>query len=102
MKRIAVVLTALALSICTPGCHGERKLGDAPRTERASSTTGWKDISTSGVSLRLPSDWKAIEIGRDTLEKGIDKVMGNDPKMAALRAQTREMRSEGNTSDLQS
>src|ERR1043166_12569 len=102
MKIQTAAAIGLALSIFTPGCHGEHKAGDAPRTERASSTTGWKDISTSGVSLRLPSDWKAIEIGRDTLEKGIDKVMGNDPKMAALRAQTREMRSEGNTSDLQS
>jgi hypothetical protein len=95
MNKQAVALIALVLAICVPGCHADHKAGDAPRTERASAAAGWKDISTSGVTLRLPTDWKAMEIGRDLLEKGADKVMGNDPKMAGLRAQAIQMAKQG-------
>jgi hypothetical protein len=44
-------------------------------------------VSTSGVALQLPADWKTMDLARETFEQAADKVLGNDPKFAALRAQ---------------
>jgi hypothetical protein len=90
------MLAAAILVVCTIGCNrGHDKLGDAPRTEKTSSVAGWKDISTSGVSLRLPSDWKIVEVSKESMEKGGDAVLGNDPKFATLRAQAKQIAKQG-------
>jgi len=96
MKRCLLVwLVAINLAFLS-GCGKDHDtVGDAPRTESASNLSGWKEISTSGIALQLPSDWKAMEISRETLERGEDKVFGNDPKMAAMRSQATALAKQG-------
>lgn len=96
MNKAAILTGTIVVVLLAAGCsRGNEKLGSAPRTEKTSSVAGWKDVSTSGVSFRLPSDWKTIEISRDKLEKGIDTALGDDPKFASLRKQVTEASKSG-------
>lgn len=82
----------LGLTGCSRGSHN---IGDASRTETLSLVAGWKDVSTSGVTLQLPTDWKAIDFSTAAFEKGADKVFGNDPRFASLRSQASAMAKQG-------
>src|SRR5438270_2325124 len=87
----------LALTLCSFGCiRSHDKIGDAPRTESASSSVaGGTEISTSGIALSLPPGWKAMDLTRQTFDQAADKVFGSDPKYAAMRQQTSAMAKQG-------
>ncbi len=79
---------AFILLVGLIGCNREHdKIINAPRTESASSLAGWTDVSTSGIALRFPTDWKLIDLTREDFEQSADKVFGSDPKFAAARSQ---------------
>jgi hypothetical protein len=44
-------------------------------------------VSTSGIALDLPAGRKTMDLARETFEQAADKMLGNDPKFDALRAQ---------------
>ena len=84
----AIVCCAIAALLGLTSCRrGHEKIGDAPRTESASSIAGWKKVSTSGIVLELPSDWKMIDLDRQSMEEGLEKGFGNDPRFATMRRQ---------------
>ena len=84
----ALICFAFILLVGLIGCNREHdKIVDAPRTESDSSVAGWTDVSTSGIALRFPDDWKLIDLTRESFEQGADRVFGSDPKFAALRSQ---------------
>ena len=95
MKR-AMIGLALCLLVGFTGCSQEHdRVGDAPRTETASSIAGWKGVSTSGIALQFPADWKLDDLSRDRYEQGADKVYGNDPKFAGIRSQASAAAKQG-------
>ncbi len=66
-----IVCLAVSLLVSLSACkRGHDRIGDAPRTESASSAAGWKEVSTSGVSLQFPSDWKMIGLATENIEQG--------------------------------
>ena len=84
----ALICFAFILLVGVIGCNREHdKIVDAPPTESDSSVAGWTDVSTSGIALRFPDDWKVIDLTREDFEHGADRVFGSDPKFAALRSQ---------------
>jgi hypothetical protein len=92
----AIICFAFSLLVGLTGCkHDHDKIGDAPRTESASSVAGWKDISTSGIALQFPADWKVMDMARDKYEKAADQVFGNDPKFAEVRSQASAAAKQG-------
>ena len=94
--KTALVCFAVSLLLSLTGCRGEHnKIGDAPRTESASSAAGWKEVSTSGIALRFPSDWKMIDFTRANFEQRAEEVFGNDSKFADMRSQTSAMAKQG-------
>ena len=83
----ALICFAFILLVGLIGCNREHdKTVDAPPTESASSVAGWTDVSTSGIALRFPDDWKLIDFTKENFEQTLDKAFGSDPKLAALRA----------------
>jgi hypothetical protein len=83
----ALIGFAFILLVGLIGCNREHdKIVDAPPTESASSVAGWTDVSTSGIALRFPDDWKLIDLTRESFEQAADKVFGSDPKFAELRS----------------
>jgi len=87
---------AFSLLLGLTGCnHGSDKVGDAPRTVSASSVAGWQDVSTSGVALRFPADWKLMDLTKEKMEQGADKMFGDDPKYAAMRSQASAAAKQG-------
>ena len=96
MTRATILLICvLAIVLASVGCHRNETLGSAPRSEKASSVAGWKEISSSGVTFRLPSDWKSFELSRENMEKGLGAAFGDDPKFAELRKQVGEASKSG-------
>ena len=92
----ALVCFAFILLVGLIGCNREHeKIVDAPRTESDSSVAGWTDVSTSGIALRFPDDWKLIDLTREGFEHAADKVFGSDPKLAALRSQVSAAAQQG-------
>src|SRR5262245_18077307 len=87
-------LICFAFILLVSGCNHEQTIS-APRTETNSSVAGWTDISTSGIALRFPNDWKAIDLTAGDLEKGIDLTFGSDPKYAQIVSQVREAAQQG-------
>jgi hypothetical protein len=84
----ALICFAFILLVGLVGCNREHdEIADAPRTESASSVAGWTDVSTSGIALRFPDDWKLIDFTKENFEQTLDKAFGSDPKLAALRSQ---------------
>jgi hypothetical protein len=94
-KRMLIYAVASFCLFCAGCGRGSDKIGDAPRTEKASSTAGWKDVSTSGVNIQLPSDWKILDLSQQSWEQGADKVFGNDPRFAEMRSQATQMAKQG-------
>lgn len=95
MMKTATLL-AVSLLVSLAACGRERgRIGDAPRTESPSSVAGWNEVSTSGIALRFPSDWKMIDLARETFEQGADKVFGDDPRFAAMRSQASAIAEQG-------
>ena len=94
--KTAIVCFVFCLLVGLAGCnHDHDKIGDAPRTEATSPVAGWKEISTSGVALQFPSDWKVMDMSRDKFEQGADKVFGSDPKFADIRSQASAAAKQG-------
>ena len=92
----ALICFAFILLVGLIGCNREHdKSVNAPRTESASSVAGWTDVSTSGIALRFPDDWKLIDLTREGFEHAADKVFGSDPKLAALRSQVSTAAQQG-------
>jgi len=84
----ALICFAFILLVGLIGCNREHDtIVNAPRTESASSVAGWTDVSTSGIALRFPTDWKLIDLTREDFEQGLDNVFGSDPKFAEARSQ---------------
>ena len=84
----ALICFAFILLVGLIGCNrGHDKIVDAPRTESASSVAGWTDVSTSGIALRFPDDWKLIDLTREDFEQSADRAFGSDPKFAEVRSQ---------------
>ena len=95
MKR-AMLCIVFSLLVSLTGCNREHdKIGDAPRTVSASSVAGWKDVTTSGIALQFPTDWKLMDLARESYEQGADKVFGSDPKFAAVRSQASAVAKQG-------
>jgi hypothetical protein len=91
----ALICFAFILLVGVIGCNREHeKIINAPRTESASSVGGWTDVSTSGIALRFPNDWKAIDLTTGDLEQ-IDRVFGSDPKFAEMRSRIRDAALQG-------
>jgi len=94
--KTAIVCLAVSLLLSLNACkRGHDRIGDAPRTESASFAAGWKEISTSGIALQFPSDWKMIDLATENIEQGIDKAFGNDPKFASVRGQVSAAAKQG-------
>ena len=94
--KSALICFAFILLVGLIGCNREHdKIVDAPRTESASSVAGWTDVSTSGIALRFPDDWKLIDLTRESFEQAADKVFGSDPKFAAVRSQVSAAAQQG-------
>jgi hypothetical protein len=92
----ALICFAFILLVGLIGCNREHdKIVNAPRTESASSVAGWTDVSTSGIALRFPDDWKFMDLTRENLEQALDKVFGSDPKFAETRSQASAMAQQG-------
>jgi hypothetical protein len=90
----AFIVVSVLLSLT--GCNsGHDRVGDAPRTESASSVAGWTEVSTSGVALSFPSGWKMVDLATESVEKGVDKAFGNDPKFALMRSQASAAAKQG-------
>ena len=86
--KSALICFAFILLVGLIGCNREHdKIVDAPRTESASSVAGWTDVSTSGIALRFPDDWKLIDLTRESFEQAADKVFGSDPELQTARSQ---------------
>ena len=67
----ALICFAFILLVGLIGCSREHdKIVNAPPTESASSVAGWTDVSTSGIALRFPDDWKLIDLTREGFEQG--------------------------------
>ena len=94
--KSAIVCFAISLLVCLTGCsHESDRIGGAPRTVSASSAAGWKEVSTSGIAFRLPSDWKIIDQSKGSFDEAMEKAFGNDPKFAAMRNQASAMAKQG-------
>ena len=92
----ALMCFAFILLVGVIGCNREHdKIVNAPRTESASSVAGWTDVSTSGIALRFPNDWKLIDLTRENFEQSEDKVFGSDPKFAETRSQVSAAAQQG-------
>src|SRR5690242_19644350 len=94
--KVSMLCLAVCLLLGMAGCSPEHeRVGDAPKTITASPVDGWQEISTSGVTLRLPPDWKVMDLVQSKMEEGLDRAFGNDPKFADLRKQTSDMAKQG-------
>lgn len=95
-RKLTLLVPVVLSAVLLLGCNGgHEKIGDAPRTEKAANAAGWKEISTSGIAIQLPSDWKTMDLSRQNFEEGADKVFGSDSKFAALRSQASAMAKQG-------
>src|SRR6476620_9505991 len=93
----ALMCFAFILLVGLIGCNREHdKIVNAPRTESASSVAGWTDVSTSGIALRFPDDWKFIDLTRESFEQPAGTVFGSNPKFAELRSQASDLARQGN------
>src|SRR5687768_1463547 len=95
MKTSIRGITLVALALVAGCSRSEPSMGHAPRKESASAEAGWKVVTTSGVSFQLPSDWKSIEMKKESIDQGLDLAFGKDPKYAYLREQTAVMAQQG-------
>jgi hypothetical protein len=96
LAKPALICFAFILLVGLIGCNREHdKIVNAPRTESASSVAGWTDVSTSGIALRFPTDWKLIDLTREDFEQGLDNVFGSDPKFAEARSQASAVAEQG-------
>jgi len=56
----------------------------------ASSTKSeWKEVSTSGLAIKLPTDWKTIDLASGKSEQEAEAAFGKDPKFTEIRNQIR-------------
>ena len=96
--KSALIGFAFILLVGLIGCNREHdKVVDAPPTESASSVAGWTDVSTSGIALRFPTDWKLIDLTIEDFEQAADKAFGSDPKFAEARRQASGAAQQGDT-----
>ena len=87
---------AFILLVGLIGCNREHdNIVNAPPTESDSSVAGWTDVSTSGIALRFPDDWKLIDLTTEDFEEAADKVLGSDPKFAGIRSQVSDAAQHG-------
>jgi hypothetical protein len=94
-RMLLAALLAAPVGVALGCSRPHDRIGDAPRTVKASALAGWKEVNAAGVTLRFPEAWKVMDFATNDVNKGLDTVFGNDPKFAEARAQAQAAARQG-------
>lgn len=102
MKPIQVLLP-LAIAGLISGC-GSGKSDPASSGSGSPSPTqsaglkpapGFTEMKSATFSMHLPSDWKVVDFGSTGMDKKLDEMAKNDPSMASMLPQLKQMAAAG-------